>query len=471
MTPPVTSGSRTASARSPKGMRRALCVVGSVFLALALDGRPARAGTPVPSAEEMKALHRVVAEIRGLEFKHEVPFEVLPLGSFASRVRTQVRFAEEAIAARETAFQALGLYPRGVKEAEERLRMTLAAGTAFYARAPLRTMYVVDRGAAPERNSRRMMIDMLLSLLGSRSELVLSAHELTHALQEQWFPGSLSPAGNDDEVLAMTALFEGDANLVTYEYIARLGKRSAQDLFAPHGDLPFDYGAWLGLHEVDTAPRWMRESFLMPYTSGVRFVRALRDRGGWAAVNRAYADPPRSTEQILHPEKYFLERDLPREVRLPAALASLFPEASLVREGTVGELGLRVLFHELEGQFVEFVHGGACDGWGGDCYAVFQSKDGGRPILVWASVWDSEVDAALFLGAYRVALAAKYAETDAWGSAEADVGFTAVTKDDRLVLLRREGRDVLVLEGLAPSQETLAEQIWNDLHRAVPTAK
>ncbi len=34
------------------------------------------------------------------------------------------------------------------------------------------------------------------------------------------------------------------------------------------------------------------------------FVSSLYDDGGWAAVDAAYASPPFTTEQILHPEKY-----------------------------------------------------------------------------------------------------------------------------------------------------------------------
>lgn len=440
--------------------------VRTLLLLSALAALPAHAGpaeTRLPNDLEMAELHRVVSELRGLQFSEPVPRKSIPLGAFAARLRAQAAFAEEATAARQRAFETLGVYAPETDEAEARFRMAVAAGTAFYARAPLRTMYVVDRGPVPERNLRRMMIDMLLSLLGSRWELVLTAHELTHALQDQWFPGSLAPRGNDDEVLARTALFEGDANLVTYEYLAHLAKRTAEDLFASQGDLPFDAGAWMGLPEVDTAPRYLRESFQMPYTSGVAFVRAIRARGGWEAVNRAHADPPRSTEQVLHPEKYLGERDPPEEVRLPP-LGEVFPGRTVVRENTLGEFGMRVMFHEIEGEFIEFIHGAVCAGWGGDRYAVLESPASGERTLVFASVWDTDGDAALFFDRYRVASGRKVGQPWDWGTKEGDVRFVGRTPLGRLVLMRRDGPRVLVLEGVPADGEALVDRVW----RAMP---
>ncbi len=432
----------------------------------------ALAQTCVPSEEEMRGLQRVVAEIRGLDFEEDVPLEAMTFAQFASRARTQVAFSLEGDAgvARRRAYVALGLYPDDIDEAGEQLRLVQAAGIAFYAPAPLRTMYVVDRGGARERNMRLMMIDMLLSLLGSRWELVLTAHELAHALQDQHFPGSLSPKGNDDQVLAMRALFEGDANLVTYEYLARLGKRSAEDLLSANAGLAFDHGAWMGLYEVDTAPRYMRESYLMPYTSGVGFVRALRARGGWAAVDEAYAHPPTSTEQVLHPEKYLGERDVPQEVRIPD-LSESFPDTELVREETLGEFGLRVLVHELEGEFLEAVHGTACEGWDGDRYRVLESKVNGSRVLIWASTWDSDEDAAEFFLRYRISLLRKYAQPPGWGTTDGDRKFVGLVEDVGLVVMRREGREVLVLEGLDADQESLAEVIQKAMAEAVEKPK
>ena len=57
---------------------------------------------------------------------------------------------------------------------------------------------------------------------------------------------------------------------------------------------------------------------LFPYEDGMRFVADIYRAGGLELVNRMYEQPPVSTEQILHPNKY-LEGELPTPVNVPSA--------------------------------------------------------------------------------------------------------------------------------------------------------
>ena len=50
-----------------------------------------------------------------------------------------------------------------------------------------------------------------------------------------------------------------------------------------------------------------------PYLAGSTWVSGLWASGGWDAVNAAYDQPPASTEQVLHPEKY-VSGERPAEV-------------------------------------------------------------------------------------------------------------------------------------------------------------
>ena len=50
------------------------------------------------------------------------------------------------------------------------------------------------------------------------------------------------------------------------------------------------------------------------------WVRQLYQRGGWKAVDDAYANLPQSTEQIIHPEKYFAH-----EAPAPVVMRDLSP--------------------------------------------------------------------------------------------------------------------------------------------------
>ncbi|RMF31553.1 MAG: hypothetical protein D6759_09830 [Chloroflexi bacterium] len=58
-------------------------------------------------------------------------------------------------------------------------------------------------------------------------------------------------------------------------------------------------------------------------------------------IERIYDDPPPSTEQVLHPEKYHEERDDPQEVTLPSALSELEADWQEMDSEVMGEFFIR----------------------------------------------------------------------------------------------------------------------------------
>src|SRR5262249_47650013 len=85
-----------------------------------------------------------------------------------------------------------------------------------------------------------------------------------------------------DGELALAALIEGDATFTMIEVLTSDQPRVAAMLEA-------------GLEKAQD----LRKAFL--YSQGARYVQALKQRGGWEAVNRAYQFPPSATASILHP--------------------------------------------------------------------------------------------------------------------------------------------------------------------------
>ena len=140
----------------------------------------------------------------------------------------------------------------------------------------------------------------------------IMAHELTHALQDQHFNLRRFehwPKGDSDAELAAHALIEGDATLAMALYVANNPLRALAFLKS--------LGATgMSSAELDKAPRALRESLLFPYQDGEKWVNALYKRGGWNEVSQAFTTLPQSTEQILHPEKYFAH-EAPVRVTLP----------------------------------------------------------------------------------------------------------------------------------------------------------
>ena len=138
------------------------------------------------------------------------------------------------------------------------------------------------------------------------------------------------------------------------------------------------------------APVILSETMIFPYLRGLVFCARLTNDGGWKALDEAYREPPLSTEQILHPEKYRAKPDPPT----PIDLGTLEPGDGWTEVGrnVVGEMQLGVLLRR---------HGGkaAAAGWDGDRFAVFEGP-GGRLGLVWLSTWDTEDDAQEFARGY-----------------------------------------------------------------------
>lgn len=275
----------------------------------------------------------------------------------------------------------------------------------------------------------------------SASDQVTFAHEVVHALQDQHYDlesyNELRLDGTSDESLAVTALIEGDATLAHIDFI--LGDMRLTRLFLEELE-----NAEISTEQLDNAPTIISETLLFPYGQGQVFVQYLYDEGGWDAVDDAYADPPTTTEQILHPEKY-LDGEEGIEVDTPDLEGMLGTDWRTVDEDTMGEFQISVLLGEggdLSGRQITT----ASEGWGGDAYAV-ASSDAGEAIL-WQSEWDTDDDAEEF----AMALANREA-TRLDADAEEDGGTYTVSADGVEVVVEVDGTSVTYAQ--APDAETL----------------
>ena len=225
------------------------------------------------------------------------------------------------------------------------------------------------------------------------------AHELTHALADQHYDLDAMQEAikkDDDRSLALDALIEGEATLAMFgvgmddwkgEDIVRLPAERMEftfNLLAPF--MPV-MGAGKTLRD---APPIISESMIFPYFKGMVFCAKLANQGGWAAIDDVYRNPPLSTEQILHPEKYRAKPDFPMTIDL----GTLKPGEGWKEVGrnVLGEMQMAIMLRK---------HGGkaAAAGWDGDRYAVFEGPKN-KLGLVWLSTWDSEDDAREFAHGY-----------------------------------------------------------------------
>jgi hypothetical protein len=209
------------------------------------------------------------------------------------------------------------------------------------------------------------------------------AHEFVHALQDQHFSlGLLEEDSLDSEAsFALRSLAEGEATLVQMQYM--LEHMSLPELMQLLGES-------LGIEtEVyNNAPAILSRQLEFPYLTGLEFVQALYDRGGYDAINEAWQNPPQSTEHIIHPDRY-LSGDTPQVISLSPLTDTLGSGWRLLDEDILGEFYLReYLAQQLSSAEVDR----AATGWGGDLYAVYWNEERQAIVLVLRIAWDSDID-------------------------------------------------------------------------------
>jgi hypothetical protein len=269
------------------------------------------------------------------------------------------------------------------------------------------------------------------------------AHELTHALQDQHFNlrrFSNWPKGDSDAELAAHALVEGDATLVMTFYVMRDLKRVAAMMKSMSAE-----GS--SSEKIERAPRVIRESLLFPYKQGVDFASQVYKRGGWPLVSEAYKNLPQSSEQILHPEKYFA-REAPVKVDLPELTELLGKGWTRLDYDVNGEWSYFQILDEFLRAEKESQKASA--GWGGDRFALYENRTTRGVLLAQLTAWDSEADAAEFFDAYvkRTERRYKDAIADTRASVPTETRRVWRTTSEGLVMMERQGTRVAIFEGV-----------------------
>lgn len=355
------------------------------LLAAALLAAPARAqDPPVEPVDPTDIVNALLGGLMGFREMSEAELqqEVAEAGGVGFRSRVPLEYMDRETLGRYLKELFDSEYPRERAAADERTLVAfdlLAPGTDLRAlRARLLEENIV--GFYDERPGRKRLYAVSRDRTLTPANQIILAHELRHALQDQYMDvhGLLPDTVGDfdDRRVALMSLLEGDATLVMERFLAR----RLPGIQGQGGDLA---GLSLPDASLPDVPPVVRDQLVRPYLDGRDFARALWQGGGWEAVKAAWARPPASSEQVLHPEKY-LAHEPPRAVELGYAP----PGARLLSEGVLGEMLTRTL-----------LEGADAAGWGGDRFRVWDVS--GRTLLVWRSEWDTPADARTFLEAAR----------------------------------------------------------------------
>jgi hypothetical protein len=228
------------------------------------------------------------------------------------------------------------------------------------------------------------------------SERVTYAHEYNHALQDQVYDLQEGLGYTDkfcglvsERCAALQALVEGDATLLGEQWFQTYATSADfEDLiqFADTFEAPV----------FNAAPRFMRENFLFPYVHGRVFIHHHYLEGGWASVDALYENPPTSTEQILHPDRF--KHDPPILFEAPDLLDVFGEGWRELDRGVLGEWRTLLLLEEqLPSPQAEL----AAEGWGGDYYVAFHRDSNGQSALILLLQWDTIRDSHEFTTAFR----------------------------------------------------------------------
>lgn len=407
-------------------MKRSSFIALGATLALAIAAPSARAADEEEVrklTQDAEKIGKLMESVRGLKFNAPVKKGIQSRDELRSFILEEIEkeMTDDKVAAQQKSYEKMGFLKPGLNLKKTIVDLYAEQIAAFY-NPERKELFLIEHGG-PEQN-------------------MVMAHELTHALQDQNFdllPLQKGIVDNDDRSLALTSVIEGDATVAMIAYTMReqglpLDVKMLPDiggLMRMQAQLGESMGGAAG-KMMKEAPKVLTQNMLFGYVDGASFCQKLiKKKGGYQAVSEAFGDLPTSSEQILHPEKYFgKERDLPIAVKMPDVAEGLGKEWKPLLKNVMGEFNTSLLFQE---KLPKADADKAAAGWGGDAWQTLEGPDGGV-LFVWWSTWDTEDDAQEFADTYKA--------------------FAQKRGDGARLDIERRGTQVAIVDG-APSDATL----------------
>lgn len=251
-----------------------------------------------------------VAKLKGLEKKRDVPcIQTNSLREIRELLSETIdkRLPREQIVLEGIVLKLLGVIPKGYDYRDKVISQYANQLSAFY--SPEFKRFVLARD------------------LGRTKRSVL-AHELTHALQDQYYDlNKLTGVDvSTDTVLARTAVFEGDANVTMRRFVDEPYCQNSSISLAVEGLDNFK-------RKKSDTPLFLNLQMAFPYLVGEEFVcqkiaeSRKGDRGGFnEGIRSIYLDLPDSAGQLFG-------FDRPEEIKIDGCL----------KEDSYGAIGIALL--------------------------------------------------------------------------------------------------------------------------------
>ena len=360
-------------------------IVGAFFLLKAQKNYtpPVETAEPLTIDEQMDQIQEQVSDLRGLNLKNPLDRAMMTTDELKDVVVNDffVDYPPEEAATDADFLSVLGLVEPGF-DLLQFYKDLYSEQIAGYYDSETKEMYVIaDEGFGG-------------------LERMTYAHEFTHVLQDQTYDLENGLMINEDYCdraseycSAVTALIEGDAVLSEQYWFLR--DSTDQDKI----DVS-DFQTTYVSPVYDSAPEYMKQDFLFPYQQGFAFVNYLYGDNGWRSVDKAYKNPPITTEQIMHPEKY--PEDRPIKVTLPDLSPILGEGWSEYDSNVMGEWYTYLMLSagvDPQTRLSETNASEAAAGWGGDAYVYYIDEKSDHYVFAWLSSWDTLPDSDDFYAA------------------------------------------------------------------------
>jgi hypothetical protein len=173
---------------------------------------------------------------------------------------------------------------------------------------------------------------------------------------------------------------------------------------------------------------------------------------------------PLSSEQILHPDKYF-EYESPVKVALPDVRTLLGPGWKRIDYDVNGEWSLYLILDQFLNTSTESRRAAA--GWAGDRYALYEGSQPGEVFISQLTAWDTQNDAREFFDAYAKRTWRRYPNAKATEITSNEETPNALAKNpvrerhewqtnEGRVVMQLQGSRVLIIEGIPENADTKA---------------
>ncbi len=389
----------------------------SMLAALASSSLASAAGdTPAWTQAQLEATSAAiqiqVEELRGAKFLRPVQVKVTDAKGLREYVaqREAATMSKERLHRDEVVPKLLGLVAPGLDLRALEMEVLEGQVGGFYDPAT-DTFFLMD------------------TMRGGVAKVIL-AHELTHALDDQLFDIDkllASAGGETDAELAFRSVVEGSGTNLMNRWTIAHGKELSMEEIQEFQSM--------GADALKKAPPLMWKPLLASYLAGDGF---LSRAGGMNLglkpakpedVERAFREMPRSTEQILHPDRYWDPKQREEPVSVAIDVKPLPQSWTLLGQDTLGELALGLLTtppadrkgldpsNAFAIMSIRFTNK-AAEGWGGDRLVLLGRGD--DRFLQLVTVWDSPKDADEFAGAVEAAAPKTWS-----GARDAVAGWTA----------------------------------------------